>query len=468
MQVLTSNLLILKIFYAKILFTFLIVTSNCWALSTFPGAEGGGAAAIGGRGGKIIEVTNLNKYGPGSFKAACESSGPRTIVFRVGGIIDMQGERIVINDPFITIAGQTAPGGGVLLKACPFSIKTHDVVIRFIRFRLGAGVVNLDNMSFSGGAHNIVIDHCSFSWGTDENIGLYAASGSPYNITFSWNIIAEGLLPHSCGVLTGSADKPEGMFNIDFHHNLFISNGSRNPQITIASSRIINNIIYNWGQRAIGISGAANVDILGNKFKEGANLGPLVYEVKLKNYGGTPSFGLKGNPSIYISNNLGPNQPKPEGDNWSMITTTFSPMTWTSTGNQPERATHERLAPLTCQVYPITIHNVTLIENLILPDVGASRRVDGNGNWITNRDAVDKRLIREYERGTGQIPFNEQAVGGYPTIANAPSARDFDHDGMPDSWEEVNRLNKKDPSDANNVVKGNRYTNIEVFFNGAK
>ena len=457
----------LILFSINVILAVSIFASNSLAVPAFPGAEGGGAATAGGRGGKLIIVTNLNRSGPGSFKAACESSGARIIVFRVAGIIDMGGERITIRNPYITIAGQTAPGGGVLLKACPFSIITHDVVIRYIRFRLGASVANLDSMSIARNSHEIVIDHCSFSWATDENIGIFAALGSPHNITLSWNIIAEGLLSHSCGVLTGSSDNPKGMTDIDFHHNLFISNAQRNPQITIASSRIVNNLLHNWGQRAIGISGGANVDIIGNRFKSGQDIGSQIFEIKLMPYGGTPSSGLFGSPSVFIVNNIGPNQQDPTGNNWdTLMSTTLHSKTWTTTGNQPNRLKSGRSIPLPRQSFPITAHDVKNIEKLILPDVGAGKRIDETGNWIVNRDAVDKRLIQEYEDGTGHIPQNEGAVGGYPLIAQGRLPQDSDNDGIPDSWEILNGFDKNDPSDSVKDANGDGYLNIEEYFNG--
>ena len=457
----------LILFSINVILAVSIFTSNSWAVPAFPGAEGGGAATVGGRGGKLIIVTNLNRSGPGSFKAACESSGARIVVFRVAGIIDMGGERITIRNPYITIAGQTAPGGGILLKACPFSIITHDVVIRYIRFRLGASVANLDSMSIAKNSHAIVVDHCSLSWATDENIGIFALPGSPHNITLSWNIIAEGFSPHSCGVLTGSSDNPKGMTDIDFHHNLFISNAQRNPQITIASSRIVNNLLHNWGQRAIGISGGANVDIIGNIFKGGRDIGPHIFEIKLMPYGGTPSSGLIGDPSVYIINNIGPNQHDPAGGNWNtMMSTTYHSRTWTATGNQPDKLKSERSIPLPRQSFPITEHDVMTIEELILPHIGAGKRIDETGNWIVNRDAVDERLIQEYRDGTGQIPDNEGAVGGYPLISHGRLPLDSDNDGIPDAWEILNGFDKDDPSDSLKDANGNGYLNIEEYYNG--
>ncbi len=253
------------------------------AIPAFPGAEGFGANALGGRGGDVIEVTNLNDDGPGSLRAAINSEGPRIVVFRTGGTIELQSTLEIIN-PFITIAGQTAPGGGITLKNRSSSkgtlfVRTHDVVIRNLRSRPGPPAErssNGDAIEILGpDAYNIIIDHCSFSWAIDEVVSTWYAA---HNITIQWSIIAEGLNCskhekgcHSMGMLLGS----EGSGNISIHHNLFAHNHQRNPFIkTSGLVDVVNNVIYNpWGTPSVATDdfGEVQVNYIANYFKRGAD-----------------------------------------------------------------------------------------------------------------------------------------------------------------------------------------------------
>ncbi|MCS7337328.1 MAG: hypothetical protein NZ739_03710, partial [Verrucomicrobiae bacterium] len=204
------------------------------AIPAFPGAEGAGAFTPGGRGGKVFVVTNLNDGGPGSLREAVEASGPRIVVFGVSGIITLT-NRLQINNPFITIAGQTAPGDGICVRGETTEINTHDVVIRYVRFRRG----NLTRRDDALGGYprgNIIIDHCSFSWGLDENVSLYRwiergpdgqmKKRPVENITIQWCIVSEALdlNNHAFGGTWGGR-------NASFHHNLLACNTGRNPSI---------------------------------------------------------------------------------------------------------------------------------------------------------------------------------------------------------------------------------------------
>jgi len=199
------------------------------AVPAFPGAEGGGAAAVGGRGGRVIEVTNLDGSGPGSLRAGCEASGPRTVVFRVSGLIDLAGKRIVIRQPYITIAGQTAPAGGITVKGHELCIETHDVVVRFLRVRTGRndafGHQEGDGIALVSSCANVMIDHCSVGWANDENLQIWSGSDPTHHVTFSWNLIAEGLTyDHaSCGLIVGSHRDAVGITDISIHHDLFLN-----------------------------------------------------------------------------------------------------------------------------------------------------------------------------------------------------------------------------------------------------
>ena len=213
-------------------------------LVAFPGAEGFGANATGGRGGRVIEVTNLKDTGPGSLRAAIEASGPRIVVFRVGGIIDV-GAKLKIENPFITIAGQTAPGGGILLRGQKFYVAADHVIIRHVRFRLGP-VSGKDAVAITNGARNVIIDHCSVSWGSDETLSVDTNAS---DITIQWGIISEGLNfeDHPYGSLIAS-----GARRVTFHHNIWAHFRERSPKLGGQASddnryQLVNNVVYDWG-----------------------------------------------------------------------------------------------------------------------------------------------------------------------------------------------------------------------------
>ena len=461
----------LKLYYIslKVVLIIFIIPSITWAfVPAFPGAEGGGAESIGGRGGRIIEVTNLNNCGPGSFRAACEASGPRIVVFRVAGIIDLDGKRIIISNPYITIAGQTAPEGGITIKGHELRIKTHDVIIRYIRVRTGRrddfSKQEGDAIALVNDCYNVIIDHCSLSWSNDENAQIWSEANASHHITFSWNLIAEGLTYNhgSCGFIAGSNKDALGIHDISIHHNLFMNNDGRSPFVKCRDARIINNLIYNWHWCATEIGGGIKVDIIGNKYKMGPETkNSRSWEVNVRPYKGSPDFGPPGDPSIYIANNLGPHQNNPDGDNWNML--------WVNMSNPPvppNRSKCRRLTPLKELTPPITVHSVLDIKDIVLDNVGANKRLDENGSWVSDRDAVDSRLIDEYLNGKGRIPIDESSVKGYPTIAPSTPHKDSDHDGMPDAWETAKGLNPKDPSDALRIPT-KIYTNVEKYLNGS-
>ncbi len=456
------NKLITTVFFS----CFFLTLTNSVAmggLPAFPEAEGGGALSIGGRGGKIIEVTNLNDSGPGSFRAACAAKGPRIIVFRTGGTITLN-SRLYIDHPYMTIAGQTAPGGGICIKGSDILIRTHDIIIRYLRVRPGKLSGGRDGIWIGNKSYNIIVDHCSFSWATDENISIVSFDVPAHHITLSWNLIGEGLRPHSCGSLIYNAEGSPKSNNISIHHNMYIHNHNRNPIIGTASARFINNIIYDWSQFAIRIFGGSHVDIIGNVAKPGPNVqGGIKNKYTIwwsKNYG-DPNKSVPGMPSIYISNNYGTHQHDFSGDDWQMIFDLDKIL---------NKTTSKRSMPLSESTPPITIntiHSVKNLEDILLNEIGASKRLDDNGNWISNRDAVDKRLINEYLKGIGKIPFSENDVGGYPILEHGTAPKDSDHDGMPDSWEKANGLNPSDPSDAAKDLDNDGYTNVEEYLNGS-
>ena len=271
----------------------LLLSPASAAVQAFPGAEGFGTETPGGRGGTVCQVTNLGDSGPGSLRSCVEASGPRYVVFKTGGTISLK-NRLTVTNPNLTIAGQTAPGGGITLRMDPSSgtdqgtmqIATHDVVVRYVRFRPGNGGGADDSHDaitiYKAGVKNVVIDHCSFSWAIDENVNTYDEST---DITISNSIIAEGLSnaghptgEHSKGLLAGGVNA----HNVSIHHNLFVSNMDRNPQISgLSVADVRNNVVYNYGDGSgSGVTlissskGEPRVNWVGNYYKPGPNSDP--------------------------------------------------------------------------------------------------------------------------------------------------------------------------------------------------
>ena len=253
------NLLLVGVFWT--ISGSLAVADGPRGIPAFPGAEGAGALTPGGRGGQVIEVTNLNNSGPGSLRTAIKAAGPRIIVFRVGGTIELKDD-LTIREPYVTIAGQTAPGDGIALKNYTLRISTHDVIVRYIRVRPGEGGDNAGNLvdgieilnkpdnakETDKMAHNIIIDHTSVSWAIDENVSVWNMRpdlSKIENVTIQWSIISEGLShsrhpedEHSKGLLVGSNNT-----HISIHHNLLIHNRKRNPVLHGVRIDMINNVI---------------------------------------------------------------------------------------------------------------------------------------------------------------------------------------------------------------------------------
>ena len=459
----------------------LLASLPCRAqIPAFPDAEGGGAEAIGGRGGSIIEVTNLNNAGIGSLRAACEALGPRIVVFRVSGIIDLT-DLIYISNPHLTIAGQTAPGGGITIRGLQnpgnrgtlLYIATNNVMVRYLRLRHGYNdsLLNLNgkNIVLEDGAENIMIDHCSLSWAQDKNFAAwgYNAARPLRNVTVQYSIISEPIrdeFGNATGMIMGGGGDAiaRAQTNLDVHHNFFGSNRHRDPLFKGYSGRIINNIVYHYLNYGVGWEGGAQLDIIGNLFKDGPN----VSSNKEIAYRDDPDHAVIGTPSLFIEGNRGPNNANPLNNNWVMVE---KRTTWATPGttldNSLRRTT--RLAEVR---YPISVQNVDILENTLLPSVGASKRLDSAGKWISNRDAVDVRVISDFNNRSGVFLTSgmngEAQVGGYPTIAAGIPYPDVDLDGMSDPWETTwfgNTTSKNGKADADS----DGYTDVEEFLNGS-
>lgn len=452
-------------------------------LPAFPGAEGTGAATRGGRGGQVIAVTNLNDSGPGSLREAVNTPGPRVVVFRVGGVIELK-RPLIITEPYLTLAGQTAPGDGITLSGVNnqdgemiILRDVHDVVIRYIRIRngqLGEPGQGQTNIAIDAGARNILIDHVSLSWSLDENVMIHrnipdGVSSEDWpeiaNITIQRSLIAEGLHPHSTGIQTGGEVDVDGwraVRDITIHHNLFVHNSHRNPGLGSPRTQIINNVIYNWGPRAGETWRDINVDWIGNYFKPGPMSTPgrvLVHVAFPPNQPLDPWPA----PSLFIDGNLAPPEfADPGGDNWPMylIHYLFTPL--------PEN--FRRTEPLPFTAVPVQIHTAEEAYENVLADVGANARLTCDGVWVSNEDEIDRRLIGDVRRGEGpeQRPIADiSEVGGLPGFDSGTPCPDADGDGMPDEWERAHPVLDPQSNDASGYDLHPEYTNIEVYLAGA-
>jgi pectate lyase len=442
----------------------------------FPGAQGGGAAAIGGRGGSVCEVTSLNDSGENSLRDCLTRSGARTVIFRTTGIIWLK-TGIYITNPYITIAGQTAPGGGIILGGKLMNtdsmiyIETHDVVVRYIRLRVGSGpghfAAGIGGVTgfFVGNAdvYNVILDHISISWTDNKPVTVWANYGPGiHNFTMQWTMTNEGFAGHAVGSNVGNQNGTYSAFtDVDFHHNFWSDHSHRLPLTGQKTMHMVNNIIYNWSYYATGTEGPQSSDIIGNLYKPGPYYPRAYkYEMLFNTTGGASRF--TGIPSIYLLDNKGPNQPNSSGDQWAMANMD-AVENGAPAGSVP--ANWRRDVPLPIQAFPIEPDDVNNLENILLPTVGASQRLDCNGKWVLNRDAVDTRLVNEYKAGTGIIPTSENDVGGFPTIDPGTPCADSDHDGIPDAWEIAHGLNPNDPSDGPKLNRDG-YSSLEYYLNG--
>jgi pectate lyase len=422
-----------------------LAATAAWALPAFPGAEGFGSSTPGGRGGTVIEVTSLlDDGGPGTLRTVCNTPGPRIVVFRVGGAIELHTE-INIVEPYITIAGQTAPGDGIMLTGAGLRFDTHDVIMRGVRIRPGDSPAGPDPegrdalgvSSWTGVPHTIIVDHSSFSWATDENT---STNGVLYDVTFQWSIMSEGLDhslhpegPHSKGMLLGDHGK-----RLSVHHCLFAHNVARNPELKgDTQSELINNVVYNWRDGATHLSdpegsGASQANIIANYYKAGAS--SLVPGISIQL---TANLGTR----IYVQGNIGPGRPTDEGNEWLAVLGI---------------PTYRSLTPVGESSGIVAQPAVDAYEP-VLQQAGAT---------VPRRDPVDIRIVQNVRDGTGDIIDSQNQVGGWPVLNDGPAPPDADHDGMPDDWEIARGLDPSAAADGNGDRDGDGYTNIEEYLNG--
>lgn len=406
-------------------------------LPAFPGAEGFGALATGGRGGSIYRVTTLANAGPGSFRDAV-SQPHRLVVFEVGGTIALTENVDVASD--LTIAGQTAPGEGICLYGRSVSLGGHsNIIIRYLRFREGiAGDRGKKSLGMDKSA-NIIIDHCSIEWGRWDNLGITVGSR---DITIQNCLIAEAIHPQSFGALIDS------VANVTLSHNLWMSNESRNPKVK-GTVQYINNVVYNWGETGLcgGHSGADHqLDVIGNYFIKG----PSSNDRFAGQFYATDHVYQADNFADLNADGKLNGQLIAAGDFHRLDEKIYAFPTFVSTPGM-----HPPIA--------VTVDTASRAYEKIAAGAGCSLR----------RDAVDLRLIHELESlgGAGKTLAHtdekgEALAGGISRpIQGGIALTDTDGDGLPDAWETAHHLDPKNSQDAVQL-DASGYAQIEIYFNG--
>lgn len=411
----------------------------------FPGAEGFGARVTGGRSKDVYEVTNLNDSGPGSFRDAV-SKGDRTIVFRVGGTIQLR-SRINIDASNLTIAGQTAPGGGICIRDQWINLRGSNIIVRHLRFRLGdESKQETDSLTIWRGAKDIIIDHCSVSWSVDEALSL---AGDCQNITVQWCMIYEALRQggHVKGTHGyGSLSRASG--GVTWHHNLWAHNDARNPRLGDSYGRdpkptfdVRNNVMYDFGELCTGwTQGTFTANYVGNYIKPGPSSKAKTPISVSNNDKEAPS-----NLHFYVADNVVHGNDELTKDNSLFASTT-------NIGGKDVFFFVDK--PF--DTPPVKTTSAQQAYEDVLNKAGAT---------LPARDAADARLVEQVRSGTGKMINSQSEVGGWPDLAAGEAPADSDHDGMPDAWEASHGFDSNDPADRNADPDGDGYTNLEECIN---
>lgn len=425
----------------------------------FPEAEGFGRFATGGRGGDVYHVTNLSDDGDGSLRYGIDhATGPRTIVFDLSGNILLK-KRLLVNRPYLTIAGQTAPGEGITLYGGTLTVQADHIIIRYIRVRLGdTNAVQDDAISITRGS-NIILDHISASWSVDET--LSCQSRHVDSLTVQWSIISESLRrsvhekgAHGYGGIIGATRQT-------FHHNLYAHHSSRSPKVTGRRHCEVdfrNNVLYNWGFNSCYDGTASYMNWVNNYYKAGPATLPgvrhRIFQLSdqpiAPEKNNSPKDSEKYETALYASGNFIQGFPKVTRDNWDGGIDFIN-----GASEKKSRA----LKPA-FEAPAIVEHSAETAYLLVLACSGASIK----------RDAIDLRIVKEVTDGTysygdkGMID-SQTDVGGLPSIQSVKGPVDSDRDGIPDYWEEENGLDPKDPNDRNNIAEKEGYTNLEKYIN---
>jgi hypothetical protein len=435
-------------------------------LAAFPGAEGHGKYVTGGRGGRVIYVTNLNDdNNPGSLRHAINQTGPRIILFKVSGTILLK-SILNINNGDVTIAGQTAPGDGITLRDYTVYVNADNVIIRFLRFRMGDVTNQVNDAIWGRNRKDIILDHCSMSWATDEVSSFYDNE----NFTMQWCILSESLRnsvhdkgQHGYGGIWGGR-------KASFHHNILAHHDSRNPRF--CGSRYSNkpdeelvdfrnNTIYNWGGNTAYAAEGGRYNLVNNYYKAGpasSNRGRILQPYADNGSNNQPR-GTYGR--FYITGNITTASAANTNNNWGGVN-----MHSTFNTHAPGTTINDIRSETEFNKGEITTHSAEIGYEKVLAYAGASLK----------RDAVDIRIVHDVSTGTATFTSGgngstnglidtQNAVGGWPELFATQAPLDSDDDGMPDEWEIANGLNPYDGSDAQLLTVDGKYPNIEVYIN---
>lgn len=420
-----------------VLFTWgSVVSAKKTDTPAFPEAEGFGAGAQGGRGGQVIFVTNLEDSGPGSLRAAVMAKGPRYVLFQISGLIELK-ESLVITEPYLTIAGLSAPGDGICLKNFDCIIRTHDVVVRHMRFRPGDEPgeklrgqnknFEPDAISVSSPSHDVILDHCSTGWSIDESCTVSGAEVN--NVTVQWCIIAESLHdsfhhkgPHGYGSLIRTNGK------VTYHHNLYAHHSTRSPRPgTYGRGSVLfdfrNNVIYDTN--GYSAEDPLQMNYVGNYIRR-----PYRWVFKV---GGDATH-------IFQTGNFLEGAGERNADFWQLM----------------ENAEPQHQQAVAYQVAEVQTDTAQHAYEVVLESAGAT---------LPRRDPVDARVVDQVRQGTGKIINSQREVGGWPEYRSAAPPPDGDRDGMPDAWEDTHRL-QVSVADHNSDEDGDGYLNLEEYLNG--
>ncbi len=432
----------------------------------FPGAEGFGKYTTGGRGGRVVQVTNLEDDGPGSFRKAAATTGKRIIVFTVSGTIRLKSKLNIKGD--VTIAGQTAPGDGICIADHPVVLSGDNAIIRYMRFRMGDRYQNKGMTDGSGAddafgvtkRKNVIVDHCSISWSTDEAFSAYGGDST----TLQWNIIAEPL-NYSYHFEKGDKDFENhgyggiwGGEHLTAYGNLMAHCISRTPRLNgkrLGATQdfidFANNVIYNWGHNNIYGGEEGKYNIINNYYKPGPN---TQKSVRSRIVNPSVSDGL-GFGNFYVDGNIIDGDAVVTGNNIAGVHVK---------SDDPSQK-QKILVQNPFEAEPVAVLSADKALQQVLAHAGAS----------LNRDTLDERIIKDVQNGTGRIidvqgsfPHGtvfERTIIAWPVLKGVTVPLDTDKDGMPDDWEIKNKLNPNNADDASVYSISKSYTNIEMYIN---
>jgi hypothetical protein len=446
--------------------TLTLTTADVTAALAFPGAEGWGAYSVGGRGGDVYHVTNLNDTGAGSLRNGITTAGGtsttgRTIVFDVSGTIVLT-SNLSVSKSYLTIAGQTAPGDGICLRDHSMTVSGSNVIIRYIRVRLGDESLTEDDGIWINGGHDNILDHVTSGWSEDEALSCSTSAAGLTNITVQWCFITEALNhsvhakgDHGYGALIrGCYDA-----HYTYHHNFWAHNGSRNPRPGNYDSTVSgghpytedpcgllfdfrNNVMYNWSKDRPGYDGdldsICRYNYVGNWAKRGPSTTGANYLYS------TSSTYFKG---YYAGNYLNGTY---AADDWAWVVWSTDKGGWTTA----QKTAYKMTVPFAAGT--IATDTALMAYQRVLNHAGAS---------LPKRDPIDVRVVNHVVTTTGAIIDSQNQVGGWPVLSSTAAPIDTDQDGMPDAWETANGLDPANAADRNDYTLSTDYTNLEVYLN---